>query len=225
VADQTTASQVVAIAPVLPVVTVSTPDEGVRTAAALQDGGIGVMEVTLRTPGALAAIRRITREVPGVVVGAGTVHRPDQVTAAVDAGALFLVSPGITPLLAASLAAAPVPAVPGTATVHDMLLAAEHGMTVQKFFPAAVAGGSGFLAAVHGPLPDLVFCPTGGIRLETAPEWLALPNVACVGGSWIAPPTLVEAGAFADITRRARVAAGLRSEKRIGACGSRPSTL
>lgn len=201
----------VARAPVIPVLTIARVADAVPLARALVAGGLPVIEVTLRTPAALDAIRAIAAEVADAVVGVGTVTRAADVTAAVAAGARYLVSPGTPPALADVLAEAPVPVLPGCATVSEAMALAARGFPVLKFFPAEAAGGIGWLKSVAGPLPDLAFCPTGGIDLRNAPAYLALPNVVAIGGSWVAPKEAVAAGDFTRITALAAAAAALRS--------------
>lgn len=196
--------------PVLPVVVLDRADDAVPTARALLDGGIDVIEVTLRTPAALEAVRRIAAEVPEICLGVGSVRRPRDVETSLAAGAQFLVSPGFTSDLLAELAACPVPAYPGTATVGEVMTVLEAGLTEMKLFPAEVSGGTAFLQALRGPVPEARFCPTGGVRISTAPAYLALPNVVCVGGTWLAPPDVVAAQDWARITALAREAVGLR---------------
>ena len=168
------------------------------------------MEITLRTPAALEAARAIIAEVEEMIVGVGTVLKPLDVTHAVDAGADFLVSPGTPANLAQALADAPVPALPGCATVSEAMSLAAFGFPVLKLFPAEAAGGVRWLNAVREPLPDIRFCPTGGVNGDNAASYLALRNVLAVGGSWVAPAAAIAAGDFAGITARARVAAALR---------------
>jgi 2-dehydro-3-deoxyphosphogluconate aldolase/(4S)-4-hydroxy-2-oxoglutarate aldolase len=165
--------------------------------------------VTLRTPAALSAIERIAQEVPEAVVGAGTVVNGEQAGAAAKAGARFLVSPGCTPELARAMADTGLPALPGVATVSEAMALLELGLTELKFFPAEASGGAKFLKSLTGPLPQLKFCPTGGITAESAPDYLALPNVGCVGGSWLTPATLVGEGRWDEVTELAREAAAL----------------
>jgi 2-dehydro-3-deoxyphosphogluconate aldolase/(4S)-4-hydroxy-2-oxoglutarate aldolase len=183
----------VSMAPVIPVVAVDDVADAVPLAAALVRGGLPAIEVTLRTPAALAAIERIAVEVPGAVVGAGTVTTARQVAEALGAGARFLVSPGATPTLLDALQASGVPFLPGTATASDIIALLERDITYAKLFPAEVVGGVTALNAFAGPFPQMRFCPTGGISSETAPEYLVLANVACVGGSWMAPKEAVAA--------------------------------
>lgn len=203
-------SDIVSIAPVIPVVVLEDPDAAVPLARALADGGIGVIELTLRTPQALAAIHLIAAEVPDVVVGAGTVLTGEDVAASVSAGAQFLVSPGTSPQLWGTVEDAPIPFLPGVSTPSEALLARERGYVVQKFFPAEASGGVRMLSSLSGPLPDLRFCPTGGIGPRNVADYLALDNVDCVGGSWIVPAGAVRARDWATITTLATEAAALR---------------
>lgn len=198
------------LAPVIPVLTVASRADALAQARALVAGGLRAIEVTLRTPAALEAIGAIAAEVPGAVVGAGTVLDETGLSAALAAGARFLVSPGATPHLAAAAAASPVPFLPGAATASEAMALREFGFRQLKFFPAEAAGGAKALAALAAPLADLQFCPTGGIDLGKAPTYLALPNVVCVGGSWMLPKAALAAGDFAAVERLAREAAGLR---------------
>lgn len=203
-------SNLLDLAPVVPVVVLDDADSAVPLARALVAGGLPVIEVTLRTPVALDAIRRIAAEVPEAVVGAGTVRSPEDVEAAAGAGARFLVSPGTTPGLLAAMLASGVPFLPGVATATEAMTLAERGVRELKFFPAEPAGGVAYLKSLSGPLPDVRFCPTGGITPSNAPAYLALPNVGCVGGSWLTPRSLVTAGDFARIEKLASEAAALR---------------
>ncbi|GAA1517651.1 bifunctional 4-hydroxy-2-oxoglutarate aldolase/2-dehydro-3-deoxy-phosphogluconate aldolase [Sphaerisporangium rubeum] len=198
------------LAPVVPVVVVEDVATAVPMAQALVAGGLPAIEVTLRTSCALEAVARIAAEVPGAVVGAGTVRTPAEVTAAVDAGARFLVSPGATPALLDAMAGSGVPYLPGAATASEVMALAERGLTEVKFFPAVPAGGVAYLKALGGPLPEVRFCPTGGIRPQTAPEFLALPNVGCVGGTWLTPAGALAAGDYTRIEKLAAEAAALR---------------
>ena len=197
-------------APVVPVLTIERADDAVPLARALVAGGLPVLEVTLRTDAALEAIAAIAAEVPEAVVGVGTVTAAAQIEAALKAGALYLVSPGTTPALAAAFAAARVPALPGCATVSEALALAERGFRLLKFFPAEASGGVRWLQSVLAPLPELRFCPTGGIDAGNAASYLAVPNVLAVGGSWVAPKDALAAGDFARITALARAASGLK---------------
>jgi 2-dehydro-3-deoxyphosphogluconate aldolase/(4S)-4-hydroxy-2-oxoglutarate aldolase len=197
------------ISPVIPVAVIDDAGTAVPVARALVAGGVAVIEVTLRTPAALDAIRRIADEVPGISVGVGTVTTPAQLEEAASAGASFVVSPGCTPRLLDAMTASGLPCLPGAATVSEMLTLLEHGFTELKFFPATAAGGLAYLRSVAAPLPGLRFCPTGGLTPETAPDYLALPNVACVGGSWLTPADAIAAGDWTTIRSLAARAAAL----------------
>ena len=199
-----TTEDLVGLAPVIPVVVIDDIDDAVPLAAALVRGGLPAIEVTLRTQPALAAIELIAEQVEGAVVGAGTVTTPQQVEDALAAGARFLVSPGSTPSLLDALQASGVPFLAGTATPSDVMALLERGITHAKFFPAEINGGVKALKALHGPFPQMRFCPTGGIDVAKAPEYLALPNVVCVGGSWMAKP-----GDWAAVEALSRSAAAL----------------
>lgn len=196
-------------APVVPVVVVSDASDAVPLARALVAGGLPAIEVTLRTPAALDAIRAIADAVPDAVVGAGTVLTPEQVDDCVGAGARFLVSPGWTDALLGAMRGSGVPFLPGVSTTSEVVALLERGVREMKFFPAQAAGGTAYLRSLAGPLPQARFCPTGGIGPETAPEYLSLPNVGCVGGSWMIPAEAVTAGDWGRIEELARSAAGL----------------
>ncbi|MFK0167898.1 bifunctional 4-hydroxy-2-oxoglutarate aldolase/2-dehydro-3-deoxy-phosphogluconate aldolase [Streptomyces sp. NPDC090306] len=202
-------ASVLDLAPVVPVVVVEDAAHAVPLARALVAGGLPAIEVTLRTPAALDAIRAVAAEVPGAVVGAGTVITPEQVAQCVDAGARFLVSPGWTDALLAAMRASGVPFLPGVSTTSEVVALLEHGVRDMKFFPAQAAGGTAYLASLAAPLPQARFCPTGGIGPGNVTEYLALPNVGCVGGSWMVPGDAVAAGDWARIERLARGAATL----------------
>jgi 2-dehydro-3-deoxyphosphogluconate aldolase / (4S)-4-hydroxy-2-oxoglutarate aldolase len=202
--------QLLDVAPVVPVVVIHDAEHAVPLAEALLRGGIGIIEVTLRTAPALQALQLIASEVPDMVVGAGTVTTPNHVQAVRNAGAQFLVTPGSPERLLDSALDSGLPLLAGASTVTEMMRLAEYGLTGMKFFPAEASGGREYLAAVAGPLPGLTFCPTGGITVETAPKYLALPNVACVGGSWLTPRDAVETGDWERIERLAAAAAALR---------------
>lgn len=188
-----TSVDLLAIAPVIPVVILDEPADAAPLARALLAGGIPVIEVTLRTPKALDVIRAIAAEVPEVLVGAGTVTTPSLVKEAVDAGARFLVSPGTTGRLLDAMGDAGIPYLPGTGCVSDVMRVLERGQREMKLFPAEASGGRAFLKALASPFPDATFCPTGGITPSSAPEYRALPNVRCVGGSWLTPAGAIEA--------------------------------
>ena len=200
-----------ALAPVIPVVVLDDPEDAVPLARALVAGGLPVIEVTLRTPAALAAIERIAAEVPDAVVGAGTVTSADHVAGSLAAGARFLVSPGSTPALLDAMEASGVPFLPGASTASEVLALTERAIGVAKLFPAEAVGGVATLKALAGPFAQMRFCPTGGIDREKAAAYLALPNVACVGGSWMVPPARIRAGEWAAIEALAREAAALRA--------------
>lgn len=187
--------------PVMPVVVVRHAERAVPTARALLAGGVTAMELTLRTPVALDAIRRVAAEVPEMLVGAGTVRSPEDTKLAVEAGARFLVSPGSTPALVDSMADSGLPFLPGVATVSEAMGLLERGITEMKLFPAEAVGGRALLKSMHGPLPEARFCPTGGIRASTAASYLELPNVGCVGGSWLTPYHAMCSGDW-DLIRR-----------------------
>jgi 2-dehydro-3-deoxyphosphogluconate aldolase/(4S)-4-hydroxy-2-oxoglutarate aldolase len=197
-------------APVIPVLTVHGPDDAVPLAQALVDGGLPVLEVTLRTGGALKAIEAIAHAVPDAIVGAGTVLSASQVEEARSAGSRFLVSPGSTLKLADAATHAGIPLLPGVATASEAMAMAELGYHVLKFFPAEPAGGVAYLKSLSAPLPHLMFCPTGGIDETKAKSYLALPNVVCVGGTWITPADAVKAGEWIRITELAKACASLR---------------
>jgi 2-dehydro-3-deoxyphosphogluconate aldolase/(4S)-4-hydroxy-2-oxoglutarate aldolase len=197
------------VAPVIPVVTIERSRDAVPLARALLAGGLRVVEVALRTPAALDAIKAIVAEVPDVIVGAGTVTKPLDIARADEAGADFLVTPGMPSGLMQALRDAPVPVLPGCATVSEAMELAAAGFHVLKFFPAEHSGGVRWLKSVAEPLPQIAFCPTGGINGENAGSYLALPNVIAVGGSWVAPAQAITAGDFEAITARARAAAAL----------------
>jgi 2-dehydro-3-deoxyphosphogluconate aldolase/(4S)-4-hydroxy-2-oxoglutarate aldolase len=197
-------------APVIPVLTIERVADAVPLARALVKGGLPVLEITLRTPVALDALRAMAGEVPDAVLGAGTVLNVEQLDQARRAGARFLVSPGCTPDLARHALVSGLPFLPGVQTVSEAMALSDLGFRLMKFFPADQAGGVGWLKAVAAPLAGLSFCPTGGIGADTAPTYLALPNVACVGGSWMAPRDAVAAGDWQKVERLAAAAAALK---------------
>ncbi len=202
--------QIMRSCPVMPVIVIEDLDTAVPLAKALVAGGIKVLEVTLRTPVALEAVKAIADAVPDAIVGVGTVVRPEQFEQAKAAGAKFAVTPGLTPKLAAAAREAGMPLLPGVHTASEVIAAMEEGFDAMKLFPAEQAGGLAMLKALGGPLPQVLFCPTGGVSLESAPKLLALPNVGCVGGSWLCPKDAVKAGDWAAITKLASEAAALR---------------
>ncbi|GLQ90714.1 ketohydroxyglutarate aldolase [Dyella flagellata] len=197
------------LAPVIPVVIIEDAKHAVPMARALVAGGIPAIEVTLRTPAALDAIRAIAAEVEGAVVGVGTVLSANDLAAAEKAGARFAVSPGMSPRLLAAADDSTLPLLPGIATASEAMALLERGYRHLKFFPAVPAGGAKLLGAWASPLPQIRFCPTGGISLTTAKDFLSLPNVLCVGGSWLTPADKLKAGDWAGIEQLAREAAAL----------------
>ncbi len=201
---------IVCLAPVIPVLTVEGPAEAVPLARALVKGGLTPLEVTLRTQGAIEALRAMAREVPQATVGAGTVLTAAQLDAALAAGAKFIVSPGCTAALAKAVKMAAVPFMPGIQTVSEAMALAEQGFDLLKFFPAEAAGGLDWLKSVAAPLAGICFCPTGGITAASAPSYLELPNVACVGGSWVASKSALAAQDWPHIERLAAAAARLK---------------
>jgi 2-dehydro-3-deoxyphosphogluconate aldolase / (4S)-4-hydroxy-2-oxoglutarate aldolase len=194
------------VSPVIPVVVIDDPASAVPLARALVAGGVGIIEITLRTPRALDAVAAIAAEVPDIALGVGSILTPAQVEQALNAGADFLVSPGASPSLLQRLAAAPVPVLPGVATVSEVLTAVDHGLTELKFFPAGPAGGPAYLAAIGGPVPQVRFCPTGGVTPENLRDYLAVPGVAAVGGTWLTPKASIQAEDWASITALAAAA-------------------
>ena len=196
-------------ASVIPVIAIDDPAHAGPLAQALVAGGICVLEVTLRTPHGLQAIRDMA-QVPGAILGVGTLTQPEEFAAARDAGAVFGVSPGLTQSLIEASRKSGLTLLPGVMTPSEVMAAREAGFRQLKLFPAVPAGGVGMLNAIGGPLPDITFCPTGGISIETAPQFLACKNVACVGGSWLTPKDAIASGNWALITELARAAAALR---------------
>ncbi|MFO1270346.1 MAG: bifunctional 4-hydroxy-2-oxoglutarate aldolase/2-dehydro-3-deoxy-phosphogluconate aldolase [Rubrivivax sp.] len=196
--------------PVIPVIVLERVADAVPLARALVAGGVRVLEVTLRTPVALECMRAIVREVPEAIVGAGTLRTPADVDAAVAAGCRFGVSPGYTAAIGEACRQRGLPLLPGVATAGEVMAASGDGHRFLKFFPATAAGGVPMLKALAGPFPDIVFCPTGGITAETAPQFLALPNVKVCGGSWLMPADALRAGDWARITRLAAEASALK---------------
>ncbi len=196
-------------APVVPVLVVENVDQAVGLATALVAGALPAIEITLRTPAALDAVRAIGEAVEGAIVGAGTVRNASHLEACEQAGARFAVSPGSTPDLLDAAAASSIPLLPGAASASEAMTLCERGFALQKFFPAGPAGGAAYLKALQSPLPDIRFCPTGGVDANNAGTYLALSNVICVGGSWVAPKDSVAHGDWAAVTALARQAAGL----------------
>ena len=202
-------AQIVALAPVMPVIVIDDWKAAVPLARTLVRAGLPAVEITLRTPAALQAIRAIAEEVEGAVVGAGTVVSREQLDDAAEAGARFAVSPGMSPGLLAAAGEAALPLLPGAATASEAMALFERGYALQKFFPAAAAGGVAYLKALSAPLPNIRFCPTGGVDASSAQAYLALPNVVCVGGSWVTPAEAIAAGDWERIDALARAAAAL----------------
>lgn len=202
--------EVMRIGPVIPVIVVGELAHAVPLARALLAGGVRVLEITLRSVVALEAIRAVAREVPEAIVGAGTLTRPQDFADAQAAGARFAVSPGLTPELIQAARETHLPLLPGVMTPSDIIAARLAGFAALKLFPAQQAGGVGMLKALHGPFPDVVFCPTGGVSPDNAPDFLALANVACVGGSWLTPQAAISTGDWGRITALAQEASALR---------------
>ena len=194
---------------VMPVIVIDDSSKAVGLANALLEGGIRTIEITFRTNAALDAIRAVANECPDITIGAGTVTSPALAAAAAAAGASFAVSPGTTENVIKGCEDAALPLLPGAATVSEILSLQEAGFNAVKFFPASAAGGPNFIKSLISPMPSIRVCPTGGITLASAPDWLALANVPCVGGSWIAPQAAISAGDFDTITGNARAAAAL----------------
>jgi 2-dehydro-3-deoxyphosphogluconate aldolase/(4S)-4-hydroxy-2-oxoglutarate aldolase len=209
--EQLTSRLVMQDAPVIPVIVLNDVAHAVPMARALLAGGIRMLEVTLRTPQALACMEAIARAVPEVVVGAGTVRSAADAQAAAMAGARFAVSPGYTPQVGRACKDLGLPLLPGVATGSEIMMAQEDGFTELKFFPAMQAGGTAMLKAWSGPFADVSFCPTGGVTLLNVPELLKLPNVLCVGGSWLVPADALLGGDWARVTRLAREACDLKT--------------
>jgi 2-dehydro-3-deoxyphosphogluconate aldolase/(4S)-4-hydroxy-2-oxoglutarate aldolase len=197
---------VFAASPVMPVMVIQQLDDAIPLARALVAGGINVLEITLRTPVALEAIKLISQNVKDAIVGAGTIANPAQLRAAEEAGALFAISPGITPALLDAASNSAIPLIPGIATLSELMSVMDHGINHCKFFPAEAAGGIQMLKAIYGPFPQVTFCPTGGISPGNFNEYLQLPNVACVGGSWLAPQNFVNEKNWLKITELAQKA-------------------
>lgn len=202
--------EIMRTSPVIPVIAIDDLAHAVPLAKALVAGGIRVLEVTLRTVHGLPAIRAMAEQVPAAIVGVGTLTQSEEFAAARDAGAVFGVSPGLTPALIAAAKSSGLPLLPGVMTPSEVMAAREAGFRQLKLFPAVPAGGIGMLNAIAGPLPDVTFCPTGGISIDTAAQFLACKNVACVGGSWLTPKAVMQAGDWQYITALATEASRLR---------------
>ncbi len=199
-------STVLNASPVMPVMVIQDLENAVPLAKALVAGGIRVLEITLRTPVALDAIRAIAKEVPDAIVGAGTILNAEQLQQAADAGAVFAISPGLTANLLAAAQKSSIALIPGISSLSELMLGMEYGLDHFKFFPAENAGGVPMLKAIAGPIPQVTFCPTGGISLKNYNEYLALPNVACCGGSWLAPADVVKNKDWDKVTQLAKEA-------------------
>jgi 2-dehydro-3-deoxyphosphogluconate aldolase/(4S)-4-hydroxy-2-oxoglutarate aldolase len=208
--QETEILRVMRVGPVSPVIVIEKIETAVPLARALVAGGVRVLELTLRTAVGLDAIRAVAQEVEGAIVGVGTITRPEDFERSRKAGAVFGVSPGLTPELVAAAKDGGLPLLPGVMTPTDVIAARAAGFTELTLFPAQQAGGIGMLKALGGPFPDVTFCPTGGVSAATAPDFLALKNVACVGGSWLTPADAVASGDWARITSLAQQAATLR---------------
>ena len=206
-------TEIFALAPVIPVITITDAAHALPLARALVAGGLRAIEITLRTDAALEAAWAIINEVPEAIVGIGTVLTPQDLERAQKLGATFAVSPGVTPDLLAAASQSDLPFGPGIQTASDLIACVVNGFEIVKFFPAIPAGGLAALNALGGPFPQVRYCPTGGITEANAREWLAHPKVAAVGGSWIAPASDISAGAWDKIEQRARAAAGLRPSR------------
>lgn len=202
-------NDIVRAGPVVPVLQFDNIEQGEQVSRALLAGGVRVLEITLRTPAAMDVIRHVAGLSDELIVGVGTLTRPEEMARAVAAGARFGVSPGYTPALGAAARAAGLPLLPGVVTPSDILAALADGYDTVKFFPAEPSGGVPMLKALYGPFRDVRFCPTGGISAESAPSYLAQPNVVCVGGSWLTPKALVDAKDWDGIARLARAASAL----------------
>jgi 2-dehydro-3-deoxyphosphogluconate aldolase/(4S)-4-hydroxy-2-oxoglutarate aldolase len=204
-----TVSEIVRLGPVIPVLAFDSVEQGENVSRALHAGGVKVLEITLRTSAGLAAIERASHLADDIVVGVGTITRPEHCEQAKKAGAQFGVSPGLTKEIHHAAQDAGLPLLPGVMTPTDIIAAMELGYEIVKLFPAQQAGGVSMLQALGGPFPTLKFCPTGGITAETAPNFLALPNVVCVGGSWLTPKSALAAQNWDEVTRLARAASAL----------------
>lgn len=198
--------EILSASPVMPVMVIQNLDDAIPLAQALVAGGINVLEITLRTPIALEAIKLISQNVKDAIVGAGTIANPAQLRAAEEAGAVFSISPGITPALLTAASTSSIALIPGIATLSELMQAMDYGLDHLKFFPAEAAGGIPMLKAIYGPFPQVTFCPTGGISPGNYNEYLQLPNVACVGGSWLAPQSIVNEKNWLKITELAHKA-------------------
>ena len=202
-------SKILSLGPVMPVIVIEQANQAIPLGKALLSGGIKTIEITLRTSAALDAIEQLAKHLPEIYVGAGTILTKENATQAKNSGAKFCVSPGTTSSIIDACNECNIPLLPGASTASEMLTLSEVGFSEIKFFPASAAGGTQFIKSLASPLPNLKFCPTGGISYETALEWLSLVNVSCVGGSWIAPAKDINNQNFAEITTRAKQATKL----------------
>jgi 2-dehydro-3-deoxyphosphogluconate aldolase/(4S)-4-hydroxy-2-oxoglutarate aldolase len=207
-----TIQQIMKTSPVMPVLVIHRIEDAVPLAKALFQGGLKVLEITLRTEAALQAITAIKEQLPDAIVGAGTVIDGDTLKAAEQAGSEFFVSPGVNDTLLAAAKHSNIPLLPGTATPSEAMRLYDQGYSALKFFPAEAAGGTAMLKSIGGPLPQLAFCPTGGVNPKNAPDYLALANVHCVGGSWMAPEQLIREGKWQEIEAMACIAAALKTQ-------------
>ena len=205
---------ILSLAPVIPVLTIERLEHAIPLARALCAGGLRVLEITLRTDACLPAIEAIRQAVPDAIVGVGTLAKPEDFTAAANSGAQFGVSPGLTAALVQAARTATFPVLPGVMTPSELIAGLGWGFDAFKLFPAQEAGGVGMLKALGAPFPNVLFCPTGGVTRESAPQFLALRNVACVGGSWVAPAHRLNAGDWRAIEQLAQEAASLRVHRR-----------
>ncbi|APD86640.1 MULTISPECIES: bifunctional 4-hydroxy-2-oxoglutarate aldolase/2-dehydro-3-deoxy-phosphogluconate aldolase [Alteromonas] len=203
---KTSPEEIFAAGPVVPVLVINDVEKAVPLAKALMEGGIKVLEVTLRTPAAIDVIKRIAEEVPDSLIGAGTVTNAQQLKAVIEAGAKFAISPGMTADLLKAGMDADIPLIPGISSTSDLMKGKDAGYTHMKFFPAEASGGVKAIKSISGPFPDVTFCPTGGIGPNNYNDYLALNNVKCVGGSWLAPDDAIESGDWARITQLAKEA-------------------
>lgn len=206
----TTMHEICRQSPVVPVIVIDALDHAVPLAETLVAAGLRVLEITLRTPVALAAIEKIAKAVPDAIVGAGTIRKAEDIASAINAGARFGVSPGTPDALRAAIRSRGLPFLPGCSTASEAMTLASDGFEVVKLFPAEAVGGLSFLRSLASPLPDVWFCPTGGIGAANVSDYLSLPNVLCVGGSWMVRPESVAARDWKEIDRQARLAAALR---------------
>ena len=206
---QSGAERILRDARILPVLTVDSVEQAIDTTRALLAGGLTAIELTLRTPASLDALAALKQEFPDLAIGAGTVLHPAQVDAVCELGADFIITPGVSPALLDALLAANIPVIPGAATPSELIALASRGFGVAKLFPAAVVGGIAMLKALQGPLPQMKLCPTGGIDEANAADYLAQPNVVCIGGSWMVPKLWLQAGAYDKVTESAARAAAI----------------